>query len=181
MFGKTEKSYRVGLGYDVHAIGANETLVLGGITLDFEIDGVPMGLIAHSDGDVLTHAIIDAMLGAAALGDIGDHFPDTDPAYKGAHSMALLDHTNKLIRKQGYEIVNIDATIIAERPKLTEHKADIGKNLARALKIYPDQINIKATTNEKLDATGNMKGIAVHAVCMLERDGRNTQYHAPVQ
>ena len=172
MFGsRTEKHYRVGLGYDIHAIGTGETLVLGGMTLPFDINGESMGLIAHSDGDVLTHAIIDAMLGAAALGDIGDHFPDTDPAYKGADSMVLLDHTNKLIRKQGYEIVNIDATIIAERPKLTEHKLGLAKNLATALNIFPDQINIKATTNEKLDATGNMKGIAVHAVCMLVREG----------
>jgi len=170
MFNKTEKFTRVGLGYDIHAIGPHETLVLGGITLPFELEGVPMGLIAHSDGDVLTHAIIDAMLGAAALGDIGDHFPDTDPAYRGANSMALLDHTYQLVRKHGYDIVNLDVTIITEKPKLTEHKATIKKNLIKALKLYPDQLNIKATTNEKLDATGSIKGIAVHAICLLEAE-----------
>lgn len=168
----TRTTTRVGIGYDVHAITEKETFVLGGIHIPFEKEGKKMGLLAHSDGDVLTHAIIDALLGAAALGDIGDHFPDTDMTYHNIDSLELLLKAEGLIRKIGYDIVNIDATIIAQAPKLFEHKQAIKKKIAKTLKIFPDQVNIKATTNEYLGSLGKGLGIAVHAVCLIEREGK---------
>lgn len=169
---KKETTTRVGIGYDVHAVTEKENFVLGGICVPFEKEGKRMGLLAHSDGDVLVHAIIDAMLGAAGLGDIGDHFPDTDDTYKNIDSMKLLLQAEAMIRKVGYDIVNIDATIIAQEPNLFKYKQEIKSNISKKLKVFPDQVNIKATTNEKLGFLGKSLGIAVHAVCLIEREGK---------
>lgn len=152
----------VGIGYDIHKLSINENLILGGIKIDSE-----KGTIAHSDGDVLVHSIIDAILGAAGLGDIGDHFPDNDIKYKDADSCKLLEIVNGWILEKKMQIVNIDATIILENPKLFSYKTEIKNNLAKILNIHPDRINIKATTNEKQDSIGSNDSIAVYSICQL--------------
>ena len=154
---------RVGLGYDVHKLAEERKLILGGVEIPYE-----KGLLGHSDADVLVHAIMDALLGAAALGDIGKHFPDTDPAYKGISSIRLLEQVGKLIEDKLYVIGNIDATIIAQRPKMAPHIEEMRSNVAKALKIDIDQINIKATTEEGLGFTGSGEGISSQAIASLE-------------
>ena len=153
---------RVGLGYDVHKLVEGRDLIIGGVQIPYE-----KGLLGHSDADVLLHAIMDALLGAAALGDIGKHFPDTDPKYKGISSILLLEHVTKLLREHHYEIGNIDATIIAQKPKMAPHIPQMKENIAKALHMEPDCLNIKATTEEKLGFTGREEGIASQAVCLL--------------
>lgn len=153
---------RVGLGYDVHKLTEGRDLILGGVNIPYE-----KGLLGHSDADVLVHAIMDALLGAAALGDIGKHFPDTDPKYKGISSMKLLEHVAGLIAEKGYIVENIDATIIAQKPKMRPHIEQMEKNIAAALKISEDQINVKATTEEGLGFTGTEQGISAQAICAL--------------
>ena len=153
---------KVGMGYDVHRLIENRNLILGGVKIPWE-----KGLLGHSDADVLIHAVMDALLGAAALGDIGKHFPDTDPAYKGISSILLLEHVTKLLREHHYEIGNIDATIIAQKPKMAPHIPQMKENIAKALHMEPDCLNIKATTEEKLGFTGREEGIASQAVCLL--------------
>ena len=153
---------RVGMGYDVHKLVPNRDLILGGVKIPHEL-----GLLGHSDADVLLHSIMDALLGAAALGDIGKHFPDTDPAYKGADSVKLLEHVGRLIREAGYSIENIDATIIAQRPKMRPHIDTMRRNIKEALGIELDQINVKATTEEGLGFTGSEEGISAQAICLL--------------
>jgi 2-C-methyl-D-erythritol 2,4-cyclodiphosphate synthase len=155
---------RIGHGYDVHRLVEGRELILGGVKIPYE-----KGLLGHSDADVLTHAVMDALLGAAALGDIGKHFPDTDPAYKGADSLKLAEHVAALLANQGYRIGNVDATVIAQAPKLAPHIPLMKQNLARALGCDADQINVKATTEEHLGFTGEGLGIAAHAVCLIER------------
>ena len=153
---------RVGMGYDVHRLTEDRDLILGGVKIDWE-----KGLLGHSDADVLIHAVMDALLGAAALGDIGKHFPDTDPAYKGISSILLLEHVTKLLREHHYEIGNIDATIIAQKPKMAPHIPQMRANMAKAMGINESQLNIKATTEEKLGFTGREEGIASQAICLL--------------
>ena len=155
---------RIGMGYDVHCLTEDRKLILGGVDIPYE-----KGLLGHSDADVLLHAIMDALLGAAALGDIGKHFPDTDPAYKGISSVELLKHVGGLLAEHGYRIGNIDATIIAQRPKMASHIQAMRENTAKALNIDVDQINIKATTEEGLGFTGEGLGIASNAICMIEK------------
>lgn len=155
---------RVGLGYDVHKLVEGRDLILGGVTIPYE-----KGLLGHSDADVLVHAIMDALLGAAALGDIGKHFPDTDPAYKGISSIKLLSHVGKLLEEHLYVIENIDATIIAQRPKMAPHIETMRKNVAEVLGLELDQINIKATTEEGLGFTGTGEGISSQAICAIEK------------
>ena len=155
---------RIGMGYDVHCLTEDRKLILGGVDIPYE-----KGLSGHSDADVLLHAIMDALLGAAALGDIGKHFPDTDPAYKGISSVELLKHVGGLLAEHGYRIGNIDATIIAQRPKMAPHIQAMRENTAKALNIDVDQINIKATTEEGLGFTGEGLGIASNAICMIEK------------
>ena len=154
---------RVGMGYDVHKLVEDRKLILGGVEVPYE-----KGLLGHSDADVLLHAMMDALLGAAALGDIGKHFPDTDPAYKGASSLELLKHVKKLIEDKLYVIENIDATIIAQRPKLASYIPQMVKNIAEALQIEEDRVNVKATTEEGLGFTGDGSGISSQAICMIE-------------
>ena len=153
---------RVGMGYDVHRLTENRDLIIGGVKIPYE-----KGLLGHSDADVLLHAIMDALLGAAAMGDIGKHFPDTDPAYEGASSMKLLDHVGKLLEEENYQIINIDATIIAQRPKMAPHIPQMVENVARVLKLEKNQVNIKATTEEGLGFTGTGEGISSQAICAL--------------
>lgn len=153
---------RIGMGYDVHKLVPNRDLILGGVKIPHEL-----GLLGHSDADVLLHSIMDALLGAAALGDIGKHFPDTDPAYKGADSVKLLEHVGRLIREAGYSIENIDATIIVQRPKMRPHIDTMRRNIKEALGIELDQINVKATTEEGLGFTGSEEGISAQAICLL--------------
>ena len=153
---------RVGMGYDVHRLTEGRELILGGVKIPYE-----KGLLGHSDADVLLHAVMDALLGAAALGDIGKHFPDTDPAYKGISSLKLLEHVGDLLEKEGYTVGNIDATIIAQKPKMAPHIPAMRSNVARVLGIEENQINIKATTEEGLGFTGNGEGISSQAVCLL--------------
>ena len=153
---------RVGLGYDVHRLVEDRDLILGGVKIPYE-----KGLLGHSDADVLLHAISDALLGAAALGDIGKHFPDTDPKYKGADSLKLLEHVGKLLEEKNYQIINIDATIIAQRPKMAPHIPQMVKNVAAVLKLDVDQVNIKATTEEGLGFTGTGEGISSQAICSI--------------
>ena len=153
---------RIGMGYDVHKLVPNRDLILGGVKIPHEL-----GLLGHSDADVLLHSIMDALLGAAALGDIGKHFPDTDPAYKGADSVKLLEHVGRLNREAGYSIENIDATIIAQRPKMRPHIDTMRRNIKEALGIELDQINVKATTEEGLGFTGSEEGISAQAICLL--------------
>ena len=154
---------RIGHGYDVHRLVEGRDLILGGVKIDFEL-----GLLGHSDADVLLHAVSDALLGAAGLGDIGRHFPDTDPQYKGADSRVLLRHVVKLVRENGYSISNVDVTMIAQKPKLKDHIPQMVKNIAADLEIPETRVNVKATTEEKLGFTGTMEGLRCHAVCLLE-------------
>ncbi len=153
---------RVGMGYDVHKLTGDRPLVLGGVTIPHSA-----GLIGHSDADVLVHAVMDALLGAAALGDIGRHFPDTDPAYEGISSLTLLERVGDLLAREGYGIENIDATVIAQRPKLAPFIAEMEQNIAGTLGIAPGQVNVKATTEEHLGFTGREEGIAACAVSMI--------------
>ncbi len=155
---------RIGHGYDVHRLVEGRRLILGGVEVPHTL-----GLLGHSDADVLTHAVMDALLGAAGLGDIGRHFPDTDPAYAGADSLKLLDYVVELLEAQGWKVGNVDATILAQRPKLAPHLEQMRENLAARMKVKPEQVNVKATTEEKLGFTGAEEGIAAHAVCLLER------------
>lgn len=155
---------RVGMGYDVHRLTAGRKLIMGGVDIPYS-----KGLLGHSDADVLVHAIMDALLGAAALGDIGKHFPDTDPAYEGISSIALLEHVGKLLDENGYVIENIDATIIAQRPKMRPHIDTMRQNIATALGLEIDQINVKATTEEGLGFTGEGEGISSQAICAIEK------------
>ena len=154
---------RIGHGYDVHRLVPDRDLILGGVKIDYEL-----GLLGHSDADVLLHAVMDALLGAAALRDIGYHFPDTDPAYKGADSRMLLREVAKKIAAAGYQVSNIDVTMIAQRPKLKDHIPQMLQNIASDLNINENQVNIKATTEEKLGFTGSGEGMSCHAVCLLE-------------
>lgn len=154
---------RIGHGYDVHRLVEGRKLILGGVDIPYE-----KGLLGHSDADVLTHAVMDALLGAAGLGDIGRHFPDTDPAYAGADSLKLLDHVVVLLREQGWKVGNVDATILAQRPKLAPHIPSMRENLAARMGVQTSQVNVKATTEEKLGFTGSGEGMAAHAVCLLE-------------
>ena len=158
---------RVGLGYDAHKLVEGRDLILGGVQIPYE-----KGLLGHSDADVLVHAIMDALLGAAALGDIGKHFPDTDPQYKGISSIALLEHVGHLLEESDDVIENIDATIIAQRPKMAPHIAAMRENVAEALGISVEQINIKATTEEGLGFTGTGEGISSQAICALKKAGK---------
>ena len=154
---------RIGHGYDVHRLVEGRKLILGGVDIPYE-----KGLLGHSDADVLTHAVMDALLGAAGLGDIGRHFPDTDPAYAGADSLKLLDHVVMLLREHGWKVGNVDATILAQRPKLAPYIPAMRDNLAARMLTEPGQVNVKATTEEKLGFTGSGEGMAAHAVCLLE-------------
>ena len=154
---------RIGHGYDVHRLVEGRDLILGGVKIDFEL-----GLLGHSDADVRLHAVSDALLGAAGLGDIGKHFPDTDPKYKGADSRVLLRHVVKLVVEHGYRISNVDVTMIAQKPKLKDHIPQMVKNIAEDLQIPENRVNVKATTEEKLGFTGTMEGLRCHAVCLLE-------------
>lgn len=153
---------RIGNGYDIHRLGENRRLILGGVDIPHEL-----GLLGHSDADVLTHAIMDAMLGALSLGDIGHYFPPTDDRWKGADSLVLLAQVNQLIRDRGWEVSNIDSVVVAERPKLKPHLNAMGDRLASVLKLDPDRIGIKATTNEKLGPVGREEGISAYAVALL--------------
>ena len=161
---KGEKVMRIGHGYDVHKLVEGRDLILGGVKIPYE-----KGLLGHSDADVLTHAVMDALLGAAALGDIGKHFPDTDPAYKGADSLELARHVARLMAQQGWKIENIDSTILCQAPKLAPHIPAMRRNLAQAFGITEEQVSVKATTEEKLGFTGAGQGIAVHAVALITR------------
>ena len=154
---------RVGMGYDVHKLVEGRDLILGGVKIPHTL-----GLLGHSDADVLLHAIMDALLGAAALGDIGKHFPDTDPKYKGISSIKLLEHVAKLIEEKGYVVENIDATIIAQKPKMRPYIEEMEQNIAAALHIDVSQINVKATTEEGLGFTGSGEGISAQAICMIQ-------------
>ncbi len=154
---------RVGMGYDVHKLTENRKLIMGGVEIPYE-----KGLLGHSDADVLLHAIMDALLGAAALGDIGKHFPDTDERYKGISSLSLLKHVGQLLEEHLYVIGNIDATIIAQAPKMLPHIPIMRENIAKTLGIEESQVNIKATTEEGLGFTGAKEGISAQAICLLE-------------
>lgn len=154
---------RIGHGYDVHRLVEGRDLILGGVKIEYE-----KGLDGHSDADVLLHAVSDALLGAAGLGDIGKHFPDTDPKYKGADSLKLLEVVGQRVTAAGYRVSNIDVTMIAQRPKLRPHIEKMEQNIAGVLGIDPSRINVKATTEEKLGFTGDGSGMACHAVCLLD-------------
>ncbi|MDY0383813.1 2-C-methyl-D-erythritol 2,4-cyclodiphosphate synthase [Trichlorobacter sp.] len=155
---------RIGHGYDVHRLVDDRKLIMGGVEIPWD-----KGLLGHSDADVLLHAVADALLGALAMGDIGKHFPDTDPAFKGADSMKLLQHVVGLVRGRGYRVGNLDATIIAQRPKMAPHIPAMRENIARACGVEVDRINVKATTEEGLGFTGTGEGISAHAVVLMER------------
>ena len=157
---------RIGHGYDVHRLVEGRALILGGVTIDHSL-----GLLGHSDADVLLHAVMDALLGAAALPDIGRQFPDTDPRYEGADSRALLRRVGELLREAGYILGNMDATVIAQRPKLSPHMEAMRQNIAQDLGVSLEQVNVKATTEERLGFTGAEEGIAAHAVCLIQRAG----------
>ena len=159
------QNFRIGHGYDVHRLVENRKLILGGVTVPYE-----RGLLGHSDADVLTHAVMDAVLGAAALGDIGRHFPDTNEAYRGADSIVLAAHVRDLLSARGYRVNNIDATVIAQCPKLAPYIDTMRDNLARVFGVAPDAVNVKATTEEKLGFTGSGDGIAAHAVATIVSD-----------
>lgn len=154
---------RIGHGYDVHRLVEGRALILGGVRIEH-----PLGLLGHSDADVLTHAVMDALLGAAGLGDIGQMFPDTDPAYEGADSLALLAQVAERLEREGLQVGNVDATVIAQRPRLAEHIPQMRENLARVLALPEDRVNVKATTEERLGFTGREEGISAHAVALLE-------------
>lgn len=157
-------NFRVGHGYDVHRLVPDRALILGGVTVPYE-----KGLLGHSDADVLLHAVCDSLIGALALGDIGKHFPDTDPAYKNIDSRILLSRTAELIREKGWQIGNIDATVVAQAPRLSPYIQQMRKNIAAVLNLPLDAISVKATTEEHLGFTGEGLGIAAHAVCLLFR------------
>lgn len=154
---------RIGHGYDVHRLTTGRRLIIGGVDIPHET-----GLLGHSDADVLLHAIMDALLGACALGDIGTHFPDNDPAYEGADSIKLLCEVCRIIKENGYKIGNIDSTVIAQKPKLKPYIPQMRENIANACGVDISRISVKATTEEKLGFTGNLEGIAAHAVCLLD-------------
>ena len=154
---------RIGHGYDVHKLVEGRDLILGGVKIDHSL-----GLLGHSDADVLLHAVSDALLGAAGLGDIGKHFPDTDPQYKGADSLKLLEIVAQRVQEAGYRVSNIDVTMIAQRPKLRPHIEQMEKNIAAAVGVDVSRVNVKATTEEKLGFTGSGEGMACHAVCLLD-------------
>lgn len=156
---------RIGHGYDVHRLVEGRRLILGGVDIPWE-----RGLLGHSDADVLTHAVMDALLGAAGLGDIGKAFPDTDPAYEGADSIALLERVARMVGEAGCRVGNVDATVLAQRPKLLPHIPQMRANLARAMGVAEDRVNVKATTEEGLGFTGSGAGMAAHAVCLLEEN-----------
>lgn len=156
--------FRVGAGYDIHRLVEGRPLILGGVTIPYE-----RGLLGHSDADALAHAVTDALLGAAALGDIGTHFPDTDPRWAAADSLALLRQAAALIAAQGFEVVNVDASILAERPKLAPYIMAMRERLAATLNVALDAVSVKAKTNEGLDAVGRREAVAVHAVALLRR------------
>lgn len=156
---------RIGHGYDVHRLVPGRRLILGGVDIPYEL-----GLLGHSDADVLTHAVMDALLGAACLGDIGQHFPDTDPTYAGADSLALLRAVMGLLEDRGYRVGNVDATLLAQAPKLAPHIPQMRENLAQAMGAEVSQVSVKATTEEGLGFTGERLGIAAHAVALLEED-----------
>jgi 2-C-methyl-D-erythritol 2,4-cyclodiphosphate synthase len=153
---------RIGHGYDVHRLVEGRKLIIGGVEIPWE-----KGLLGHSDADLLLHAVTDAILGALALGDIGKHFPDTDPAFKDADSMKLLEHCVALVKERGYKVGNLDATIIAQKPKLAAYIPDMRQNIAKACNVEMDRINVKATTEEWLGFTGNGEGMAAHAVVLM--------------
>ena len=155
---------RVGHGYDVHRLVQGRALVLGGVTVPFD-----RGLLGHSDADVLTHAVMDALLGAAALGDIGKLFPDSDAAYAGADSIALLERVTALLREHGWQVGNVDATVVAQAPKLAPYVPDMRRRLAEAMGLDVDCVSVKATTEERLGFTGSGEGMAAHAVALIER------------
>lgn len=155
---------RVGHGYDVHRLVEDRALVLGGVEIPWKL-----GLLGHSDADVLTHAVMDALSGAARLGDIGKLFPDTDPAYKGISSMKLLAHVGSLLQEKGFAVVNIDATLLAQAPKVGPYRAEMENRIAAALDMDPERVNVKATTEEGLGFTGDSSGMAAHAVVLLEK------------
>ena len=157
---------RIGHGYDVHRLVEGRKLILGGV----EIENGGVGLLGHSDADVLLHAVSDALLGAAALGDIGKHFPDTDERYKDADSLRLLAEVVRLLKSRRYTVVNIDATVLAQAPKLAPYIPEMRRNIADACRVSPDAVSVKATTEEGLGFTGEKLGIAAHAVCLLEQD-----------
>ena len=154
---------RIGHGYDVHRLVEGRNLILGGVKIDYE-----KGLLGHSDADVLLHAVSDALLGAAGLGDIGRHFPDTDPKYKRADSLELLREVYRKISEKGYRVGNIDVTMVAQRPKLKDFIPQMQENIAAAVGVTPDRVNVKATTEERLGFTGTGEGMSCHAVCLLE-------------
>lgn len=154
---------RIGMGYDVHKLVHDRKLIIGGVNIPFE-----KGLLGHSDADVLIHAVMDSLLGAAALGDIGKHFPDNDNNFKGISSLVLLEKVHELLKDNNYKIINIDATIIAQRPKMAPHIEEMRKNIADALNIPINYINIKATTEEGLGFTGNGEGISSQSICLIE-------------
>ena len=154
---------RIGHGYDVHRLVEGRDLILGGVKLEYEL-----GLLGHSDADVLLHAVSDALLGAAGLGDIGKHFPDTDPQYKGADSLELLRVVASRVKEAGYRVSNIDVTMIAQKPKLRPHIPQMEENIAKAVGVDVSRVNVKATTEEQLGFTGTMEGMRCHAVCLLE-------------
>ena len=155
---------RIGHGYDVHRLVEDRALIIGGVDIPWKL-----GLLGHSDADVLTHAVMDALSGAARLGDIGKLFPDTDPAYKGISSLKLLCHVGGLLREKGFAVVNIDATLLAQAPKVGPYRAQMERNIAAALGIKAQQVNVKATTEEGLGFTGDSSGMAAHAVVLLEK------------
>lgn len=157
---------RIGTGYDVHRLTEDRALVIGGVKIPYE-----KGLLGHSDADVLVHAVMDALLGAAALGDIGLHFPDTDPKYEGCNSLDLLEQTGKLLAENGFTVVNIDSVIIAQAPKMRPHIEEMRRNMADRLHIPAGRVSVKATTEEGLGFTGSGQGIAAHAVCLIEECG----------
>lgn len=156
--------FRIGHGYDVHAFAENRRCIIGGVNIPCD-----KGLLGHSDADVLLHAISDSLLGAVALGDIGKHFPDTDPEYRGADSLMLLSQVVDLVNEKGYKVVNIDATVIAQAPKLSPYIDEMRKNIAKSLKVDVDFVSVKATTEEKLGFTGRKEGIAAHCISLVEK------------
>ena len=162
---------RIGHGYDVHRFAQDRKLVLAGVQIPHE-----RGLLGHSDADVVCHAVCDALLGAAALGDIGRHFPDSDPAYEGADSILLLRRVAAMIHREGYEISNLDCTVLAQRPKLSAYIPAMAQNLAAACGLPPERVSVKATTEEGLGFTGREEGIAAHCVCLLEEHPRKTAH-----
>lgn len=155
---------RIGHGYDVHRLVEDRDLIIGGVKIPYEL-----GLLGHSDADVLLHAVSDALLGAAALGDIGKHFPDNDPTYKGAESILLMKEVVRLVKEKGYVVGNIDCTIIAQKPKLAPYIGQMKQNIAQACSVDNDCVNVKATTEEGLGFTGEQLGISAHAVCVIEK------------